>query len=71
MKNDWILTIKEDKLKIGLKLTDEQIKNIKKKKYKKLIKEKIRNTAFEELNKKKVKHSKVTMIKYEYLSVQI
>ena len=45
-KNDWFLTITKDRTKIELNLNDEKIKSLSKKKYKSILKKKIRRNAF-------------------------
>ena len=49
VKDDWTLLIERDKATIGLTLTDSQIKEISDYQFKKLVKTKVRNSAFQYL----------------------
>ena len=69
-KNDWAETVQNDKVEINLNLSDELIVKMKKKKFKKFLKCKIKETAMKYLNKIKNSHSKVENINYENLQVQ-
>ena len=58
-KGDWIVTIREDLQKLNIDMTFEQIQSMKKSKFKKFIKEKINNSAFQYLlGEKKEKNEK-------------
>ena len=69
-KNDWIVTVKGNLEYLDIMLTFEDIKNMSKPAFKKLVKLKTRQKAFEHLQKLKSCHSKVAHIPYEKLSMQ-
>ena len=69
-KNDWVLSIEDDKNLINLNLTDIQIQDISDQKFKILIKDKIRKAAFQYLFNLKESHSKVSMIEYKKYKIQ-
>ena len=69
-KNDWILTVDQDKKEINMMLTDDQISKMSKYKYKKYVKEKVRSTAFKDLLARKESHSKVEDICYNKFALQ-
>ena len=64
IKDDWINTINSDKDKLGINENDNELKHIKKNQFKAKIKSKIREKAFQDLNKRKSTHSKVQDIQY-------
>ena len=70
VKNDWVLTIKEDLEFLGLPLNFEKIKTIKKKNFKESVKEKIRKLAFQYLIKLKNEHSKMSCVSYNSFKLQ-
>ena len=70
MKYEWIKLLEKDFDLIGEIVDDSKIKVMKKKKYKKMIKEKITKAAFEFLQAKKNSHSKVKNIIYDKLNPQ-
>ena len=55
---------------IGVNLTFAEIKNLKKEEFAKIIKEEIRNKAFEDLKKEKLKHSKMNNLEYKEFKIQ-
>ena len=57
-QNDWIKTIEDDKKELDITLSEDQIKSMKKHKFKKYLKQKLYQKAEEFLFKNKVKHSK-------------
>ena len=63
-KNDWCYTVKNDMADIDLEYTFDEIKMIKKAKFKKIVKSKIINAAFADLNQTKDRHSKLDNIIY-------
>ena len=69
-KNDWVLSVNADRKDINLSLSDEQICKISSKKFKKIVREKIRKSAFEYLISLKNSHSKVKEILYEKFKIQ-
>ena len=72
VKNDWVHAVEDDKRKIGMKLTDSQIKEMSDNQFKKIVKTKIRNYAFKNLINiaKKETHSKVSEIQYSDFKIQ-
>ena len=69
-KKDWVNTVKNDLKEIRLEnLNFDYIKTMSKLSFKKSIKEKIQNSAFDKLIRKKEMHSKVKHIKYETLEM--
>ena len=69
-KNDWVLTIKQDINILSLKMTFKDIKNMKKQKFLKIIKEKARQKSLEYLLDLKKKHSKLDQLSYNKLKIQ-
>ena len=72
-KKDWITTVKNDIKELGLELSLEDIENMPKASFKKMIKSKIKESAFLYLSDKKIKrngkgieivHSKLEMQSY-------
>ena len=59
LPGDWCVMISEDFYKMGIDMTDEQIVQMQELDYKKLIKNKVNSTAFNELEQLKEGHSKV------------
>ena len=70
VKNDWILSVEGDKKTINLNLEDTQIKEMSDYSFKKLVKEKVRRTAFQYLITKQQTHSKVLCIEYNDYKIQ-
>ena len=66
VKDDFIYKIKEDMEDIGLNLEDEDIKNMKKTKFKNLVNCKIREPAHSYLIQKKENLSKLKNLSYDY-----
>ena len=66
VKDDFINQIKEDKEEIGLNLEDDDIKHMKKSKFKTLVKEKIRDAAHYYLIQKKESLSKLNNLSSEF-----
>ena len=69
-KGDWAETIINDKNEICLNMSDEEISNWSKNKFRKIVKESIMKKAFEYLNCKKESHSKMKNINYDNLKMQ-
>ena len=63
-KGDWITLINDDMTKYDIKLSDEAIKDMTDIDYKKLIKRKVREKSFNELENIKRNHDKVNTIKF-------
>ena len=68
--NDWVLTIKQDLQILSLNMTFKNIKNTKKAKFLKIIKEKARQKALEYLLELKKEHSKLEQLSYNKLKIQ-
>ena len=58
MKNDWVIQLKDDLEQCQITLTEDEIKNMKKEKFKKFVKEKIRNLSNAYLLDLQQSHSK-------------
>ena len=64
---DFVELIAEDKAAINLSISEEQIKSLKKAKFKVIVRNKIRIAACKSLNKEKEKHSKMNGLVYTKL----
>ena len=62
---DFCELVEEDKIQIGLNMTDIEISGINKQQFKKIVKTKIRQAAFEFLKNLQKNHSKMSGINYE------
>ena len=69
-KGDWIQLVMNDLDLIGEQLDEERIRSMSKNKFKRHVKKKIENAAFEYLEGLKNQHSKVKDIKYMRLETQ-
>ena len=58
VKNDWVNQIELDKMDIGLNLSEEDVSSISKRKFKKIVKEKIKKASLIFLNNLANPHSK-------------
>ena len=68
VKKDWTVQIEEDKAEIGLVISDENVMNISKRKFKKVLKEKIDSAALKYLNEKAMTHSKsLPLVKNKFI----
>ena len=67
---DWILTVKEDLEHIGMTLSFEEIKTMKKDTFKNMVKKLITKAAFDYLLTKSESHSKMDNLHYEKLTLQ-
>ena len=70
VKNDWYLSVVDDLKEFEIDMTFEDIKEMKKGKFKDIIKGKIREKAFNDLQNLKNIHSKLDNIKYEEFKIQ-
>ena len=70
VKNDWSETIINDLLELGINLSFEEIKELKKEEFAVLVKKEVRNLAFSDLMKDKEKHSKLDNIEYKEFKIQ-
>ena len=57
-QGDWVRQVENDKKKLGLEITNSEIRNLSKLKFKTLIKSKIESFALHKLNEMKLKHEK-------------
>ena len=62
---DFCELVLEDKERIGLGLSDMEIRTMKKEKFRNIVKQKIRQTAFQYLKNLKGGHSKMNKLSYE------
>ena len=70
VKDDWFLTVQKDKDDIQLLFSDDEMKRIKKIKFKQIIKVKIKKKALEYLLEVKSSHSKGKDAKFSKLEMQ-
>ena len=70
IKDDWYLSVQKDKEDLQINLTDSQIKHTKKQKFKSIVKEKCKRSAFNDLIKIKSQHSKGKEAEYKELRPQ-
>ena len=70
VKNDFVHTFKKYLEKLSINLSFEEIKNMSDFKFKKLLKEKMKISAFEYLKVQQNKQEKIRKIKYEKLEMQ-
>ena len=69
-KNDWVVSVENDKKELEIELKDEEIKKFSKHKFKKYLEERIKKETYKYLIKKKEKHSKTNDLSYDKLEVQ-
>ena len=69
-KNDWVVTIEEDKKYLDIKMEDNDIRKLSKYKFKQILNEKIKEHSFKFLIKKKESHSKTENLIYDKLEIQ-
>ena len=70
VKNDWSLTVSQNLEELKISFTEYQIQNLSKSAFQKIVKESVRNAAFNYLIKLKNTHSKIAHISYETLKIQ-
>ena len=70
VKNDWSLTIQENLNHLKISLTENQIQNMSKIAFQRIVKESVQTAAFYYLVKVKDTHSKVAHISYDTLRMQ-
>ena len=70
VKNDWAVTYKEDLEKLQIDLQLEDIRNLSKYSFKKIVKEKISQFAFKALTNEQRNLSKVNHLKFSGLKIQ-
>ena len=69
-KNDWINTVKEDLKLVKINLDLDEIKEKSKESFSNLVKVNVREAAFQDLQKMKNEHSKMSNISYTKLELQ-
>ena len=69
-KGDWYETVTENLIELNVNKSDEQISQMSKYKFRKLLKKMIHNSAFDYLMRKKQSHSKMSDIEYNKLEMQ-
>ena len=70
VKNDWVLTCREDLENLNINLSFEEIKDLSKEKFKNIVKKAVSNKAFEYLTTEKTKLSKIQHIEYDKFDIQ-
>ena len=69
-KGDWVQMVQENLIEINLEIDDEEISQLSKHKFKKLLKKKISIAAFDYLMKKKETHTKMHDTEYKKMEIQ-
>ena len=69
-RNDWVMSIQNDKNELEIKLSDEEIEKYTKYKFKKYLEDNIKKQTFKYLIKKKENHSKASDLSYDTHKVQ-
>ena len=62
-KNDWILEVNKNMYEIDLKMSEEEVKNMSKRKFKTLVQRKMNNSVKKDILKIQSKQSKTTKLK--------
>ena len=70
VRNDWVLTVKQDLVLVKIEFSFEEIKEMTKNRFSALVKEKVRAAALEELLIEKSKLSKMDRLNYKNLEMQ-
>ena len=70
IRGDWALTIREDLKELNISYTFEEIKQMSKEQFRKIVSESVQLQSFKYLNEKKLTQSKIKHIKYEKLQMQ-
>ena len=69
-KKDWVTTVLKDLEELEIKLSFEEIRKMKKSSFQALVKTKINEYAFKNLEKEKLSHSKVVKINHKMLQLR-
>ena len=69
-KGDFVTLVENDQKLLKINLSDQEISEISKPKYKKIVKKAITEEAFKDLMRQKEKHSKMTELQYSELAMQ-
>ena len=70
IRGDWVSTVKQDMSDLNIQVSFEEISEISKEAFKKLVKEKVQKSALNYLKNLQISHSKSKNICYEDLSLQ-
>ena len=70
VKGDWVSTVKQDLADLNIKMSFEEITNISKEAFKKLVKEKVNKSALDYLQNLQLSHSKSENLSYDDLGLQ-
>ena len=66
-KNDWVTTVLKDLKDLKLDINFDDIKKMRPASFANMVKQSIVNKTLDEMNKKKESHSKVRLLKHEFL----
>ena len=69
-RGDWVSTVKQDLAVLDIKTSFEEIANISKEAFKKLVKDKVQKAALDYLTNLQLSHSKSSNLCYDDLSLQ-
>ena len=70
IRGDWVSTVKEDMADLNIKMSFEEIAEISKEAFKKLVKEKVQKSALHYLKTLQLSHSKSEKLWYDDLTLQ-
>ena len=70
VRGDWVSTVKQDLADLNIQMTFEEIADIQKEAFKKLVKENVQKAALEYLKKLQMTHSKSQNLHYDSLNLQ-
>ena len=70
VKNDWTEQVKDNLISLGFETDLEWVRKFKKDKFKKMVKSRIQEVAFQDLLASKEKHSKLKNLQYTGLKMQ-
>ena len=68
-KNDWVTTVLKDLKDLKLDINFDDIKKMRPASFANMVKQSIVNKTLDEMNKKKESHSKVRLLKHEFLKM--
>ena len=69
-KGDWVLTVMEDAKELKIDIDEEKLSQTSKEKFRRIIKNKVAELAYESLIRKKNTHSKMENIQYREMELQ-
>ena len=70
IRGDWVSTVKQDLADLKIKMSFEEIANISKEAFKKLVKDNVNKSALEYLKNLQLSHSKSEKLHYDNLNLQ-